>query len=150
MIAQSPRAPGPFAVRPQVCAAVGQGECGVHASTRFIYVAAAVGIAVAVLFIAPVVLMGASSAHADTNGYLRCIGSDAVAPLAPARDWLPSVRVIETDLDSADSPAMPLRKCSVFGPTGHRKVQAKQVFSADHRKGSAASATDGPATSGRC
>jgi hypothetical protein len=73
---------------------------------RFIYVAAAVSMAIAVLFIAPVVLlMGASSAHADTNGYLRCVGSDEVAPLGPAADWLPSVRVIETDLDSGDSPA---------------------------------------------
>jgi hypothetical protein len=73
---------------------------------RFTYVAAAVGMAIAVLFIAPVVLlMGASSAHADTNGYLRCVGSDEVAPLGPARDWSPSVRVIETDLDSGDSPA---------------------------------------------
>jgi hypothetical protein len=72
---------------------------------RFIYVAAAVGMAVAILFIAPVVLIWASSAHADTNGYLRCIKSDEVAPLGPAREWLPSVRVIETDLDSGDSPA---------------------------------------------
>jgi hypothetical protein len=46
---------------------------------RIIYVAAAVGMAVAVLFIAPAVLMGASSAHADSNSYLRCMGSDAEA-----------------------------------------------------------------------
>jgi len=54
----------------------------VHVSMRFIYVAAAVGMAIVVLFIAPVVLMGASSAHADTgvNGYLRCTKSDAEPP----------------------------------------------------------------------
>ena len=39
---------------------------------RFIYVAA--------VFMAPVVLMGASPAHADTPGYLRCIKSDAQPP----------------------------------------------------------------------
>lgn len=76
---------------------------------RFIYVAAAVGVAIAVLLTAPVVLMGASSAHADTgvNGYLRCIGSDAEPPPPGVRagDWFPNVRVIETDLDSGDSPA---------------------------------------------
>lgn len=74
-------------------------------SMRFIYVAAAVGMAVAILFIAPVVLMGASPAHADTKSYLRCIGSDAEAPLGAARDWSPSVSAIETHLDSGDSPA---------------------------------------------
>ena len=74
-------------------------------SMRFTYLAAAVGMATAVLFIAPVVLMGASSAHADPKGYLRCIGSDAEPPLGPAREWSDSVRVIETDLDSGDSPA---------------------------------------------
>jgi hypothetical protein len=72
---------------------------------RIIYVAAAVGMAVAVLFIAPAVLMGASSAHADSNSYLRCMGSDAEAPPGPAREWSGSVRVIETDLDSGGSPA---------------------------------------------
>jgi hypothetical protein len=43
---------------------------------RFTYVAAAVGMAIAVLFIAPVVLMGASSASADTgiNGLPEFIG----------------------------------------------------------------------------
>jgi hypothetical protein len=46
---------------------------------RFIYVAAAVDMA-AVLFMAPVVLMGASPAHADTHSYLRCIKSDAEIP----------------------------------------------------------------------
>ena len=74
-------------------------------SMRIIYVAAAVGMAIAVLPIAPTVLMGASSAHADTNGYLRCIGSEAEAPLGPAREWSGSVRAIETRLNSGESPA---------------------------------------------
>jgi hypothetical protein len=78
---------------------------GMSASMRFTYFAAVIGMAIAVLVIAPVVLMGASSAHADTNGYLRCIGSDAEAPLGPAREWSGSVRVIETRLNSGESPA---------------------------------------------
>jgi hypothetical protein len=43
------------------------------------YVAAPVGTAIAVLFIAPVSLMGVSSAHADTgmSGYLGCIRGGA-------------------------------------------------------------------------
>jgi hypothetical protein len=78
----------------------------VHARMRSIYVAAAVGMAVAVLLIAPVVLTGASSAHADTNGYLRCVKSDAVPdPGVSLGDSLPIVRVIETGLNSGDSPA---------------------------------------------
>jgi hypothetical protein len=40
---------------------------------RFTYVVAAVGIAIAVLFMGPVVLMGASSARADDSGYRRCV-----------------------------------------------------------------------------
>ena len=57
----------------------------------------------------PVVLVGASSAHADTgvNGYLRCIKSDAEPPpqAVHAGDWFPIVKVIEQDLDSGESPA---------------------------------------------
>ena len=47
---------------------------GMSASMRFTYFAAAIGMAIAVLFVAPVVLMGASSAHADISGYHRCVG----------------------------------------------------------------------------
>jgi hypothetical protein len=85
---------------------------------RFIYVAAAVGMAIAVLFIAPVVLMGASSAHTDTgiNGYLRCIKSDGVPPPGvPVGDWLPSVRVIETGLNSGLSQAEVAQKLVGMG-----------------------------------
>jgi hypothetical protein len=73
---------------------------------RFISVAATVGIAIVVLFIAPVVLAGESSAHADTRSYLRCIGSDAEPPPGVlAKDWLPGVSTIESDLNSGESPA---------------------------------------------
>jgi|SRR6516162_3534865 hypothetical protein len=70
---------------------------------RFTYVA----VGTAVLFIAPVV--GASSAHADTaiNNYARCIQqSDAgIPPRESPEDWLTTVVVIKTGLNSALSPA---------------------------------------------
>ncbi|WP_082948091.1 hypothetical protein [Mycobacterium sp. 852014-52450_SCH5900713] len=63
---------------------------------RFIYVAAAVGITIAVP-------MGASPAHADTgvNGYVQCVGGDAKPPPpgVNAEDWFPSIHVIATDID---------------------------------------------------
>jgi hypothetical protein len=62
---------------------------------RFIYVAAAV--------MAPVVLMGASPARADTHSYLRCIKSDAEPP--PDARELPGVSLIEQDLNSGESAA---------------------------------------------
>ena len=76
----------------------------VFVGMRFIYVAAAVGTAIAVLLVAPVVLIGASSAHADTgvNGYARCLGGDAKPPPpgVDAENWFPSVHVMAVDLDS--------------------------------------------------
>ena len=102
---------------------------------RFIYVAAAVGMAIAVLLIAPVVLMGASSAHADTKGYLRCIGSDAEPPLGPAREWSGSVRVIETDLDSGDSPAQVVQILVGMGVKPNDAVTRVQCFMANEPRG---------------
>ena len=74
----------------------------IHVSMRFIYVAAAVGMAIVVLFIAPVVLMAASSAHADAgmSGYLRCIQSAGVPPRRRAEDWRPTIQIINGDLGS--------------------------------------------------
>lgn len=76
--------------------------------TRFGSVALAVGTA-AVLLIAPVVLMEASSAHADTgiNGYVQCLGGDAKPPPpgVSADVWFPSVHVIQTDFDGGIPPA---------------------------------------------
>lgn len=86
-------------------------------SMRFTYVAAAVGMAVAVLFTAPVVLMGASSAHAETgiNGYLRCIESAGVPPRQRAEDWLPTIHIIEAHLNSVESPAEVAEKLAGMG-----------------------------------
>ena len=65
-------------------------------SMRFIYVAA-------VVFMAPVVLLEAPPAHADTHSYLRCIKSDAeLPPGAEAKD-LPDVSFIENGINSGKS-----------------------------------------------
>jgi hypothetical protein len=78
-------------------------------SMRSISVAAPVGTAVAVLLVAPVVLMEASSAHADVgiNGYAQCLGGDAKPPPpgVSAENWFPSVHVMATDFDAGVPPA---------------------------------------------
>ncbi|WP_076102996.1 hypothetical protein [Mycobacterium colombiense] len=62
---------------------------------RFVYVTAAVGIAIAVP-------MGAPPAHADTGvpGYVQCIGGDAKPPPpgVSAENWFPSLHVIDNDI----------------------------------------------------
>lgn len=87
-------------------------------SMRFTNLAAAVGMAIAVPFSAPVV-MGAPSAHADTgiNNFVRCIQSDPeIPPRERAEDWLPTVAIIKNGLNSAESPAQVAQKLSVAGP----------------------------------
>ncbi len=83
---------------------------------RFTYVAAAVGVAIAVLLIAPVVLIGASPAHADLNGYGRCVGNVREVPLSdPDPQNLQLVRLVEMDLKSGVSPAAESRKVAQMG-----------------------------------
>jgi hypothetical protein len=83
---------------------------------RFTYVAAAVGTAIAVLLIAPAVLMGASSAHADISGYRRCVGNIAEVPLGePSTLSLQLARDIEQDLNSGVSPAAEAQKIAQTG-----------------------------------
>jgi hypothetical protein len=66
-------------------------------SMRFIYVATAVGMAVAGL-------MGASPALADTGveGYAQCVGGDTKPPPpgVNAENWFPSVHVIDVDFSA--------------------------------------------------
>ena len=67
-------------------------------SMRFIYVATAVGVAVAGL-------MGASPAYAETGveGYAKCVGGDTKPPPpgVSADNWFPSVHVIDVDFSAA-------------------------------------------------
>ncbi len=89
---------------------------GMYASMRFIYVAAAFGMAVAVLLIAPVVLMGAPSAHADYGGYRHCVGNIHEIPLAEGDPQnLYTARLIEQDLESGVSPAAEAQKVAQMG-----------------------------------
>ncbi|OBG76262.1 hypothetical protein A5714_08975 [Mycobacterium sp. E2462] len=64
---------------------------------RFTHVGAA-------LIAAPLALLGAWPAHADTGvpGYVACVGGDAKPPPpgVNAEFWFPSVHVIAVDLDS--------------------------------------------------
>ncbi len=88
-----------------------------YASMGYIHIAAAVGMAVAVPFSAPVVI-GAPSAHADTaiNNYVRCIQSDAgIPPRQTAEDWIPTVRIIESHLNAVETPAQVAQKLTEMG-----------------------------------
>lgn len=64
---------------------------------RFIYVAAAASMAIAVS-------IGAPPAKADTgvNGYVQCLGGDAKPPPPGviAENWFPSLHVIDNDIAS--------------------------------------------------
>lgn len=83
---------------------------------RFTYVAAAAGIVIAVLLIAPLVLMGAPSARADISGYRRCVGTINEVPLSePDPQSLQLARLVEMDLKSGVSPAAEAQK---IGQTG--------------------------------
>jgi hypothetical protein len=107
---------------------------------RFIYVAAAVGTAIAALLVAPVVLVRASSAHADTGvyGYASCLGGDAKPPPpgVSAEDWFPSVHVIQTDIDSGDSPAQVVQILVGMGVKPSDAATRVQCFMANQPRGS--------------
>ena len=79
------------------------------ASMRFIYIAAA----------ATAAILGAVvPAHADTHSYLRCIKSDAeIPPEVDARNWLPNVAFIETEINSGKSRAHVAQELVAMGVT---------------------------------
>ena len=103
------------------------------------YVAAAGGMAIAVQLIVSVVLMGASSAHADTgvNGYARCLGGDAKPPPpgVSAEVWFPSVHVIATDLDSGVPSAQVVQRLVDMGVKPSDAVTRVQCFLANQPRG---------------
>jgi hypothetical protein len=106
---------------------------------RSIYAAAAVGMAIAVLLFALVVLMGASSAHADTgiNGYVRCLGGDAKPPPpgVSAEDWFPSIRVIAFNLNSGVSPDQVALRLVDMGVKLNDAVTRVQCYIANQPQG---------------
>jgi hypothetical protein len=83
-------------------------------TVRFVHSVAAIGIAVAVMFIASAMLVE-TSAHADFSGYRRCVGrmTESVAGRDPQN--LQLVGVIEQDLDSGVSPAAEAQKVAQMG-----------------------------------
>lgn len=84
-------------------------------AVRFVSVPAAVGIAIAVLFIAPAVLTSAS-ARADYIGYTNCVASIAEVPLWEHDSHnMQLVGVIEQDLNSGVSPAAEAQKVAQMG-----------------------------------
>lgn len=83
---------------------------------RSTYVTAAARMLIAVLLFAPVVLTGASPAHADLSGYRRCVGNIREVPLSePDPQSVQLARLIEMDLKSGASPAAEAQK---IGRTG--------------------------------
>lgn len=85
------------------------------ASMRSMYVAAAGGMAIAALFTAPGVLMGAS-AHADISGYRRCVGSVKEVPRTnPDPTNMQLVGNVKVDLESGVSPAAESQKLAQSG-----------------------------------
>lgn len=83
---------------------------------RFTCVAAAAGVANAVLFLAPVALIGAPSAHADQSGYRRCVGAVKEIPInSPDPANLQLVGTVEMDLKSGVSPTAEAQKLTRAG-----------------------------------
>jgi hypothetical protein len=88
---------------------------GTQLPMRSMQVTAAVGLAAAVLFIAPAALVGAT-ARADFSGYTNCVASVTEVPL-----WehdsknMQLVGVIEQDLNSGVAPAAEAQKVAQMG-----------------------------------
>lgn len=105
---------------------------------RFINVAAAGAMAIAVLLVAPAVLV-APSAHADNGieGYARCVGGGAQPPPPGVRpeNWFPSVHVIETDVDGAVPPAQIVERLVDMGVNRPDAVRQVQCFLAYEPRG---------------
>lgn len=89
-------------------------------SMRFRTVAAAVGMAGAVLSVVPVVLIEAPPAHADISGYRRCVGAVKEVPLSePDPSSLQLARLVEMDLKAGASPAAEAQKVGQMGYDPH-------------------------------
>jgi hypothetical protein len=107
------------------CAAKANALCLRHppryyAGMRFTYVAAAVGMAIAVPFMAPAPLAGVPSAHADFSGYSRCVGNVQQVPLSePDAQSMQLARQVEMDLKTGVSPGAEARKLGQMGFDPH-------------------------------
>ncbi len=106
---------------------------------RFSYIGAAVGMAIAVLLIAPGLVMGASPAYAETgvNGYASCLGGDAKPPPpgVSAEDWFPSVHIITSDFDSGVPAAEITRRLVDMGVAPNDAATRVRCFLANQPRG---------------
>ncbi|OMC41103.1 hypothetical protein [Mycobacterium sp. IS-1264] len=83
---------------------------------RFTNVAAAAGVVMAVLSIAPLVLMEAPSARADMSGYRRCVGTITEIPLSePNPQSQQLAGSVQMDLKAGVSPAAEAQKLEQTG-----------------------------------
>lgn len=86
-------------------------SAGIAASMRFTYVAAAVGIAIALLSIAPI-----ATAHADFSGYTNCLANIRDNPMTqPDPRNMVTARTIEMDLKSGIPPATEVQRVTQMG-----------------------------------
>jgi hypothetical protein len=89
---------------------------GMRAIMRIIHAVAAAGTAITVPLISAVVLLEASSAHADDDGYLRCVGNIRNIPLtSPSPNSRYLAGTIEQDLKSGVSPDAEAQKVAQMG-----------------------------------
>lgn len=87
---------------------------------RSTLVAAAIGMAVAALSMAPTVLIGASPAHADFSGYSRCVGNVQQVPLSePDPQSMQLARQVVMDLKAGVSAAAEAGKLQQMGFDPH-------------------------------
>jgi hypothetical protein len=89
---------------------------GMRAIMRIIHAVAAAGTAITVPLLSSVVLLEASSAHADDDGYLRCVGNIRNIPLtSPSPNSRYLAGTIEQDLKSGVSPDAEAQKVAQMG-----------------------------------
>jgi hypothetical protein len=97
------------------------------------------GMAIAVLLIAPGVLMRAPSAHADTgiDGYVSCVGGDTKPPPpgVSAEVWFPSVHVIQHDFDGGVPSAQIVQRLVDMGVKPSDAATRVQCFVANQPRG---------------
>lgn len=85
---------------------------GMHASMSFKHAVAAVGVAL----VGPLGLVQMSAAHADDDGYFRCVANIRNIPLsAPDPNNVFLAGTIEQDLKSGVSPAAEAQKVGQMG-----------------------------------
>ncbi|GBG40273.1 hypothetical protein NJB14197_46750 [Mycobacterium montefiorense] len=117
----------------------GQRVTGPSCRGRSSYGVAGVGKAIAMVLIAPIMLMGAAYAHAESglDGYARCVGGDTKPPPpgVSAEVWFPSVHVITNDFDSGIPSAQIIQILVGMGVKPSDAATRVQCFLANQPRG---------------